>query len=49
MYPSEHEINDNTESITSASYLDLLMSIGKNDQLHTSIYDKRDNFNFHIT
>ena len=35
--------------ITSASYLDLLLSIGRDGQLHTSIYDKRDDFNFHIT
>ena len=38
-----------TESITSASYLDLLLSIGRDGQLHTSIYDKRDDFNFYIT
>ena len=31
------------------SYLDLLLSIGRNGQLHTSIYDKRDDFDFHIT
>ena len=37
------------ESTTSASYLDLLLSIGRDGQLHTSIYDKRDDFNFHIT
>ena len=43
MYPAELEIKDTTESTTSASYLDLLLSIG------TSIYDKRDDFNFHIT
>ena len=42
-------ILDTTESTTSASYLDLLMSIGRDGQLHTSIYDKRDDFNFHIT
>ena len=46
MYPVELEIKDTTERHTSALYLDLLMSIG---QLHTSIYDKRDDFNFHIT
>ena len=40
---------DTTESITSVSYLDLLLHIGKNDQLHTSIYDKREACNFHIT
>ena len=49
MYPVELEIKDTTESNTSASYLDLLLSIGRNGQLHTSIYDKRDDFNFHIT
>ena len=49
MYPAEFEIKDTKESITSASYLDLLMSIGRDGQLHTSIYDKRDDFNFHIT
>ena len=37
------------ESTTSASYLDLLLSIGREGQLHTSIYDKRDDMNFHIT
>ena len=48
MYPFELEIKDTTESNTSASYLDLLLSIGRYGQLHTSIYDKRDDFNFHI-
>ena len=49
MYPVELEIKDTTESNTSASYLDLLLSIGRDGQLHTSVYDKRDDFNFHIT
>ena len=49
MYPAELEIKTTTESTTSASYLDLLLSIGRDGQLHTSIYDKRDDFNFHIT
>ena len=49
MYTAELEIKDTTESTTSASYLDLLLSIGRDGQLHTSIYDKRDDFNFHIT
>ena len=49
MYPAELEIKDTTESTTSASYLDLLLSIGRDGQLHTSIYDKRDDFNFYIT
>ena len=49
MYPAEFEIKDTTESNTSASYLDLLLSIESDGQLRTSLYDKRDDFNFHIT
>ena len=32
-----------------ASYLDLLLSIESDGQLRTSLYDKHDDFNFHIT
>ena len=49
MYPAELEIKNTTESNTSASYLDLLLSIGRDGQLQISLYDKRDDFNFHIT
>ena len=49
MYPVEHGIKNTTESTTSASYLDLLLSIGRDGQLHPSIYDKRDVFNFQNT
>ena len=49
MYLPELEIKDTTESNTFASYLDLLLSIGRDGQLHTSLYHKRDDFNFHIT
>ena len=49
MYPTELEIKDTTESNTSASYSDLLLSIESDGQLRTSLYDKRDDFNFHIT
>ena len=49
LYPVELEIKNNTECITSVSHIDLLLSIGKNVQLHTSIYDKQDDFNFYIT
>ena len=49
MYPTELKIKDTTESTTSASYLDLLMSIRREGQLYTSIHDKRDDFIFHIT
>ena len=47
--PVELEIKDTIESNTSASHLDLLLSIERDGQLHTSIYDKRDDFSFHIT
>ena len=49
MYPPWLEIKDAMESNTSASYLDLLLSIGRDSQLRTSLYDKCDDFNFHIT
>ena len=49
MYPAELENKDTTESNTSASFLHFLLSIGRYGQLRTSLYDKRDDFNFHIT
>ena len=49
MYPAELEIKDTTESNTSASSLDLLLSIESDCQLRYSLYDKRNDFNFHIT
>ena len=49
MYPAELEIKDTTETNTSASYLDLLLSIRRDGQLRTSLYDNRDDFNSHIT
>ena len=49
MGATELEIKDTTASNTSASYLDLLLSSGKNGQLHTSLYDTHDDFNLHIT
>ena len=39
MYLGELEIKDTAVSITSASYLDLLLAIGRDGQLPTSIYD----------
>ena len=39
--------NVTTFWVATASYLDL--SIGRDSQLHTSLYDKRDDFNFHIS
>ena len=49
MYPAEFEIKDTTGSNTSASYLDLLLSIESDGQLRVSLYDKHDDYNFHIT
>ena len=49
MYPAELEIKNTTESNTSTSYLDLILSIGRDGHLCTSLYDKRDDFSFHIT
>ena len=49
MYPAELDIKDTTENNTSAFYFHLPLSIGRVGQLHTSLYDKRDDFNFHIT
>ena len=49
IYPAELEIKDTIESIISAFYLNLLLSNGRDGQLHTSIDDKRDDLNFHIT
>ena len=46
MYPVELEIKDTTESNTSTSYLDLLLSIERDGQLHTSIYEKTWRFQF---
>jgi hypothetical protein len=48
IYPDELEIKDTTESDKSASYLDILLNIDSNGRLTTSIYDKRDDFDFAI-
>ena len=43
------EFKDTTESNTSDSYLYLLLSICGDVQFHTFLYEKYDDFNFHIT
>ena len=48
IYPEELEVKDNTESDKSASYLDILLNIDSNGKLTTSLYDKRDDFDFTI-
>ena len=49
MYPAELEIKDTTESNTSSSYFDLVLSIEKDSQLQTSHYEERDDYKFRIT
>jgi hypothetical protein len=46
IYPSELEIKETTESYTSASYWDALLSIDDGGKLTTQFYDKRDDINF---
>ena len=46
MYPPELEFKDTTESRTSASYLHLLLLIGRGSQRHISLYGDS---NFHFT
>jgi hypothetical protein len=48
IHPDEHEIKDTTESDKSASYLDILLNIDSSGRLTTSLYDKRDDFDFAI-
>ena len=45
----DFENNLGQMSNITASYLDLLLSIESDGQLRTSLNDKRDDFNFHIT
>ena len=48
IYPIELEIQDNTDTDRSASYLDLHLEIDSDGRLRTKLYDKRDDFNFPI-
>lgn len=47
IYPKELSIKKENDSDIKASYLDLLIQI-KDGAFHTSLYDKRDDFNFSI-
>ena len=47
IYPRDLELKRTTESSTSLSYLDVLITIDKG-KYSTDVYDKRDGFNFHI-
>jgi hypothetical protein len=46
IYPIELEIKDTTYTDRSASYLDLHFEIDSEGWLRTTLYDKRDDFNF---
>ena len=48
IYPTELEVKDTTESINSASYLDLQLEYDIQGKLNLKLYDKRDDFNFPI-
>jgi hypothetical protein len=48
IYPDELEIKDATEYNKSASYLDIVFNIDSNGRLTTSLYHKRDDFDFAI-
>ena len=48
IYPDELEIKDTTESDRCASYLDILLNIDPNGRLTTTLYNKRDDFDFAI-
>jgi hypothetical protein len=45
IYPIELEIKDTTDTDTSASYLDLHLTIDSEERLIMKPYDKRDYFN----
>ena len=44
IYHPELDIKNTTDSTKSSSYLDLLLIIDANKNLHTKLYDKRDDF-----
>ena len=48
IYPPELIVNLSSESSTNVNYLDINMKIDNNANLETSVYDKRDDFNFEI-
>ena len=48
IYPKELTISETTESTSVTSYLDLLFTRDKSNNITTKLYDKRDAFGFHI-
>ena len=48
IYPSQLTVKKANTSDDLANYLDLTVIIGNNNRLYTKLYDKRDDFDFHI-
>jgi hypothetical protein len=48
IYPPELEVKETTDTVSSASFLDLYLEIDDSGQFSTKIYDKLDDFNFKI-
>ena len=48
IYPSQLTVEKANTSDNLANYLDLTFIIGSNNRLYTKLYDKRDDFDFHI-
>jgi hypothetical protein len=48
IYPIELEIKETTDTVMSVSFLDIHFEIDSEDLLRTTVYDKRDDFNFLI-
>ena len=48
IYPKELTISETTESTSVASYLDLLFTRDKSNNITTQLFDKCDAFGFHI-
>ena len=48
IYPSQLTVEKANTSDDLANYLDLTFIIESNNRLYTKLYDKRDDFNFHI-
>jgi hypothetical protein len=46
--PPELEVKETTDTVSSASFLDLYLEFDDSGQISTEIYDKRDDFNFKI-
>ena len=48
IYPSQLTVEEANTSDDLANYLDLTFIIESNNRLYTKLYDKRDDFDFHI-